>query len=94
MMMSLPFMYGFVCKQWTTLIDVMIEKKPGARKTHQLHIIGILEADFNTAPKILFSRQLMPQAEAAGLNDKQWGMQTAWTATDAALRKMMTFEYG
>ena len=26
-MMSLPFMYGFVNKRWATIIDVMIEKK-------------------------------------------------------------------
>ena len=26
-MLSLPFIYGFVCKQWLKDIDVMIEKE-------------------------------------------------------------------
>ena len=50
-MMSLPFMYGFSNKRWTKMVDVMLEKKRGVRRIHQLRIIGILEADFNTALK-------------------------------------------
>ena len=55
-MMSLPFMYGFVNEWWTTESDVMLEKKRDVWKIHQLQIIGILEADFNTTLKILFSK--------------------------------------
>jgi len=56
-------MYGFVNERWTTEIDVMLEKKQDIRKIHQLRIIGILEADFNTALKTLFSKQLTGYAE-------------------------------
>ncbi|KAL7524523.1 hypothetical protein ACHAXR_002911 [Thalassiosira sp. AJA248-18] len=94
-MMSLPFMYGFVNKRWTTSVDVMLEKKRGSRKIHQLRIIGILEADFNTALKILYARKLMHFAESQNsLNDEQWGSRPNRTSTDAALRKLLTFEYG
>ena len=33
-----------------------MEKKPGVRKIHQLRIIGLLEADFNTALKLIFAK--------------------------------------
>ena len=72
-MMSLPFLYGFVNERWTKVVDIMLEKKPGVRKIHLLRIIRILEADFNTALKILFARKLMLIAETNGLNDEQWG---------------------
>ena len=93
-MMSLPFMHGFTHRRWTKMVDVMLEKKKGVRKIHQLRIIGILEADFNTALKILFARRLMAMAETTGMHDEQWGSRGNRTSTDAALRKMMTFEYG
>ena len=50
-MMSLPFMYGFVSEQWTHEVCVMIKKKSGVRKIHQLRIIGILD----TTIKLLFA---------------------------------------
>ena len=53
--MSLPFMYGFVNQRWRKMVDVMIEKKKGVHKIHQLRIIGILEADFQTALKVIIS---------------------------------------
>jgi hypothetical protein len=59
-----------------------------------LRIIGLLEADFNTALKILISRNLMANAENAGLNDEQWGSRRNRMALDPAMRNMMTFEYG
>ncbi len=94
-MTSLPFMYGFTHPRWEKLVDVMLEKKKNVRKIHQLRIIGIMEADFNTALKIIFARKLMTAAEYSGtLNDEQWGSRSKRTATDAALRKMLTFEYG
>ena len=94
LMMSMPFEFGFVNDRWTNAIDVMLEKKKGIRRIHMLRIIGLLEADFNTALKILFSKKLIANAEKAGLNDEQWGSRRNRMALDPAMRNMMTFEYG
>ena len=51
----------------------MLEKKPEVRKIHQLQIIGLLEADFNTAFKLIFARKMMWNAETSGISDEQWG---------------------
>eukprot|EP00956_Cyclotella_meneghiniana_P038280 scaffold151374_cov40-Cyclotella_meneghiniana.AAC.1 len=59
-----------------------------------LRIIALLEADFNTALKILFSQQLTKNAEKAGLNDEQWGSRKDRMAMDPAMRNLMAFEYG
>ncbi|KAL7523469.1 hypothetical protein ACHAWF_003332, partial [Thalassiosira exigua] len=42
-MMRLPFMYGFKNDRWAKSLDVMLEKKPGVRRIHQLRIIGLVE---------------------------------------------------
>lgn len=93
-MMSLPFIHGFVNDRWTRVIDVMLEKKQGNRKIHMLRIIALLEADFNTALKILFSQRLITNAEKAGLNNEQWGSRKNRMSLDPAMRNMITFEYG
>ncbi|KAL7504879.1 hypothetical protein ACHAXN_002679 [Cyclotella atomus] len=90
---SLPFGNGFVDERWTNLIDVMLEKKRGQRKIHTLRIIALVEADWNTALKILF-RKLIRNAAKVGLNDEQWGSGKNRMALDPAMRNLMTFEYG
>ena len=93
-LMSLPFQFGFANTRWTHSVDVMLEKSPGVRHIHKLRIIGLVEADFNTALKILFARKLMKNAESSGLHNEQWGGRPNRTSIDAALRKLLTFEYG
>jgi hypothetical protein len=91
-MMSLPFVYGFINKRWTKALDVMLEKVKGLRKIHRLRIIGLLEADFNTALKFFFAKQLMKNAEQTDLCEEQWARANR-TAMDPALRKILGFEY-
>jgi hypothetical protein len=91
-MMSLPFVYGFVNKRWTTSIDVMLEKKRGLRQIHRLRIIGLVEADFNTALKIFFAKKLISNAEKTDLTDEQWARPNR-TAIVPAIRKLLGFEY-
>ena len=62
-MLSLPFIYGFVCKRWLKGIDVMIEKKKGIRWIHTLQMMELLEADFNSALKKFFAKGLKIAAE-------------------------------
>ena len=92
-MMSLPFEYGFANRRWQQAIDCMLEKKPGVRKIHQMRIIGLLEADFNTALKILFAQRLMQNAEMAGVSSSQWGGRANRSAIMCATRKLITWEF-
>ena len=62
-MLSLPFIYGFVCNRWLKAIDVMIEKKKDIRWIHTLRLIKILEANFNSALKHFFAKDLVTAAE-------------------------------
>jgi hypothetical protein len=55
-MMTLPFMYGFVNLRWTNMVDVMLENKKGVQKIHLLCIIVILKADLTTALKIICAK--------------------------------------
>ena len=91
-MMSLPFMYGFVNTRWLREVDVMLEKKKDVRMIHMLHIIGLLEADFNTALKFFFAKKMMANAEKIGLSDEQWGSRKNCSSIDAAILKLLMFE--
>jgi hypothetical protein len=92
-MISLPFLYGFVNNRWAHEIDVMLEKKRGVRKIHQLRIIGLLEADFNTALKFFFSVQMQSASERNNsLTDEQHGSRKHRQCIDAIMVKLLTFE--
>ena len=55
-------------KQLAQLKGVLLE-----RHIHLMRIIGLVEADFNCALKILYSERLMKNAEDAGISADQWG---------------------
>lgn len=58
-----------------------------------MRIIGLVEADFNKALTILFTRQLMWSAEKTGITPNQWGGRPNRSAPDCASRKLLTLEY-
>ncbi|KAL7524524.1 hypothetical protein ACHAWF_002609, partial [Thalassiosira exigua] len=91
-MISLPFMYGFANVRWLKEIDFMLEKKKGIRMIHILRIIGLLEADFNTALKYFYSVKMMIRAEEEDLSDEQWGSRKDRTSIDASMIKLITYE--
>eukprot|EP01082_Thalassiosira_pseudonana_P005722 g5250.t1 g5250 contig2:87008-89119(+) len=92
-MISLPFIYGFACDRWTNAIDVMLMKKKNNCKIHMLRIIGLLEADLNTALKFFFAKRMMWNAEATGeVSNEQWGGRKNMSSIDAAMLKCLTFE--
>jgi hypothetical protein len=71
----------------------MLEKQKGVRKVHLLRIIGLLEADFNTALKLFFfAKKMMQNAESNGLSDEQWGSRRNCSSLDAAMIKLLMFE--
>jgi hypothetical protein len=92
-MISLPFMYGFVCERWRKIIDCMLEKKAGVRQIHIMRIICLFEADFTTLPKFYFNKHIMLNAEKSGLSPDQWGGRNNRSAPACALRKLIAWEY-
>ncbi|KAL7503770.1 hypothetical protein ACHAXN_002965 [Cyclotella atomus] len=89
-MISLPFMYGFANPRWSNEVDVMLEKKPGVRKIHLLRIIGLLEADFNTALKYFFAKRMMTTyapttTEYSSPSPTSLHNETGWTKTSFGL---------
>ena len=51
----------------------MLEKHTGVKQIHLMRNIGLVEADFNCALKILYSERLMKNAEDASISVDQWG---------------------
>ncbi len=47
---------------WQSSLQVLLEKKPGAIHIANLHALGLLEADFNSAMKILAGHCMVCQA--------------------------------
>ncbi|KAL7430492.1 hypothetical protein ACHAXH_001865 [Discostella pseudostelligera] len=91
-LVSLPFMYGFVNTHWTHMSDFMLEKKPGVRQIHQLRIIGKVPAEFNTCLKFYIGHQTMHNFENADPCDDQHGFRPNRSSIDAGLLKLLTFE--
>jgi hypothetical protein len=62
-MMSIPYMVGISPQRWRQVIDVMLEKKPGEKKIHSLHIVALQESDFNQSNRLLIGRPLQHALE-------------------------------
>ncbi len=58
----MAFNHGYSLSCWQSSLQVLLEKKPGAIHIADLHALGLLEADFNTAMKILAGYQMVCQA--------------------------------
>lgn len=89
---SLPFMYGFANKQWTSMTDFMLEKKPGIRQIHTLRIIGKVAAEFNTCLKYLIGKKARDNYEASATSDDQHGFRPNRSSIDAVMLKLLTFK--
>ena len=70
--MKLPFMYWFTNDRWVQCLDVMLEKSKGVRQIHHLHIIGLVEEDFNMALKYNFANYLVANAERSQPTEEQF----------------------
>ena len=91
-MLSIPFIYGFVCKRWLKGIYVMIKEKR-VKNIHTLRLLELLEAYFNSALNKIFAKDLMLTAEKIfSLAEEQWGLRKNRSSTDAAMLKLLTFK--
>jgi len=57
-MMSIPQLTGLSPERWQKIIGIMLEKKPDDPKIHYLHIIALLESDFNQANRLVLAQPL------------------------------------
>ena len=71
---------------------MILEKKKGVQKKHVLKIIGLLEADFNTALIFFSASQMIITVEENSLLEKHHGLRNDQTHTDATMIKLLTFE--
>ena len=63
---SIPFKHGLTLPQWTSAIQVMLEKTKGCARIDKLHVVQLLEADLNMALWIIFGHRLIHRAEDCG----------------------------
>jgi hypothetical protein len=89
---NLPYRHGFSPARWRKGLDVMIEKKPGARQLDSLRAILLYEADFNQNNKRL-GREILSRAETSNaVAVEQYGSRKHMSASDQSLNKVLTFD--
>ena len=59
---SIPWEIGTKFERWANSLNVALEKKCGIRLLDSLRTIHLLEADFNTATKLIFAQRTMQHA--------------------------------
>ena len=91
-LVSLPFIYGFPNRTWLSMIDVMLEKKPGLCQIHRLRIIGLLSPAFNTALKWFIGKQTYKNYEASNPSEEQHAYRHSRQSVDAAMIKLLSME--
>ncbi len=63
----MAFNHGYSLSHWQSSLQVLLEKKPGTIRIANLCALGLLEADFNSAMKILVGHHMVCQALQASL---------------------------
>jgi len=59
---EMAFNHGYSLTRWQSSLQVLLEKKPGTIRISDLRALGLLEADFNSAMKILVGHRMVRQA--------------------------------
>jgi hypothetical protein len=86
--LNLAIRHGHVYKRWRTIVNATIEKIPGKPLLHKLHVIHLIESDFNLLIGLLFGRRLMAQAELnKSLGTEQKGARKGHEAISLVLDK-------
>ena len=90
---SIPFRHGFTLHQWTSAVQVMLEKTKGCTQIDKLRVIQLVEADLNMALQIIFGCHLIHRAEDWGtIPLSQWGSCPKRSSTVAILLKRLSYD--
>jgi hypothetical protein len=81
---------GFILDRWTTVINVMIYKKPGVYLMSKLRVIHLFEADYNFIIGTIFGRRAMYSGvDHHSLHDSQWA-QPGRQCSDVVVMRELT----
>lgn len=84
---------GITLKRWCLVHNILLEKDLTDPKLRRLRIIHIIEAAYNLATKILWTRRLMRKAEKEKLlTDSIWGSRKGRNTQDAATAKELHYD--
>ena len=84
---------GISLPRWWRVENVMIEKIQGTPRLDKLRVIHILEADYNLALKMIWSRRAMMNLENnRKLGESQWGGRAGRSTIDVLIMKMMKYD--
>ena len=87
---NLAIKIGQLLLWWTKGVSVMLENAKGIADAKKLRAIILLEVDFNTAHKIIFSNRLIPNLEVINTIPREViGGRRSQDATHLALQKKL-----
>ena len=69
-LLSLPFMYGFINTKWVNVTNFILRKKSGPNKIHMIQIIRKMDAECNTMMKH-YSKLAAHNYERSSPSDEQ-----------------------
>ena len=90
---SIPFRHGIILHQWTSAVQVMLEKIKGCAQIDKLWVIQLVETDLYMALQIIFGCCLIHRAEDRGtIPFSQWGSRPNRSSIDAILLKRLSYD--
>jgi hypothetical protein len=90
--LSIPFKHAFTLHQWTSAVQVMLEKTEGCAQADKLWVIQLMEADLNMALCIIFGCWLIHRAKDWGtIPLTQWGSHPNRSSTAAILLTRLSY---
>ena len=90
---SIPWELGVLMERWTNSLNVALEKILGVQLLSKLRTIHLLEADFNTATKLIFAQRTMDNAlNLHQIPSSQYATKKSWSIK-AVLLKLLYYDY-
>ena len=89
---TLIYQHGLVLERWMQGLSVMPQKLFGCSLITKLHSILLMEADINSASKMMFLIQMLKQARVHNLMPEEDFSEHNKMAVDGTLTKVLTYD--